>query len=90
MDEVFSNLGKVVVDHVGNIGHVDSAGGHVGSNEHAMVTLFKAAKSGVALRLRTVAMNLCGRPAGTSEFPRYATCSYAAFSFIEWTRKRFI
>ena len=65
--EIFCHLGHVEVNHVRDVGNVDAARGNVGGHQHAMTALGKAAQSRVALRLRTVAVNLRGRPAGTRE-----------------------
>ena len=58
MDKVLGHLGKIEVDDMRHVGYVDAAGGYVCRHEHAVAALGEAAQRGVALGLRTVAVNL--------------------------------
>src|SRR6266404_5088127 len=55
VDEVFSHFRQVVVDHVGYVVHVQSAGGNVSRNEHLEAAFLKSAQCSVTLGLRPVA-----------------------------------
>src|SRR5260221_4555947 len=57
MDEVFSDVGKIIVDDVGDVLNVDAASGHVGGHEDSILPALEAGQGGGALRLRAVAMN---------------------------------
>jgi len=57
MDEVFSDIGKVVIDNVGDVLDVNAASGDVGGNEHAILSALEAGEGRGPLRLRAVAMN---------------------------------
>jgi len=57
MDEVFGDIGKIVVDDMGDVLHVDAASGDVGGDEDAILPPLEAGEGRGALRLRAVAMN---------------------------------
>src|SRR5579863_2773073 len=57
VDEVFGDIGKVVVDDVGDVLDVDAASGDVGGNEHAILPALETSEGRSPLRLRAVAMN---------------------------------
>jgi len=57
MDEVFGDIGKIVIDDVGDVLNVDAASGDVGGDQDAILPALKAGEGGGALRLRAVAMN---------------------------------
>src|SRR5208282_5221312 len=61
MHKVLGHFGQIEVDHLGNVGYIDATGGYVGCHQHTMPSLGEVAQSRVALRLRTVAVNLNGR-----------------------------
>jgi len=67
VDEVFGFFGHVVVDDVGDVGDIDAAGGDVGGDEDAVVSLSEAAQGGVALGLGAVAVDLDGVVSGALE-----------------------
>src|ERR1039458_9038430 len=75
MNKVLGHLGHIEVDDVRHVGHVDTAGGNVGGNEHAMTALGEAAQSLIALGLRAVAVNLRGGMAAANEATSYAVCA---------------
>jgi hypothetical protein len=51
MNEVFRYLGQVVVDYVGDVLHVNSAGGDIGRYQDAITSLLKAGQCRSALGL---------------------------------------
>jgi len=57
MDEVFGDVGKIIVDDVGDVLNVDAASGDVGGHEDSILPALEAGQGGGALRLRAVAMN---------------------------------
>ena len=57
MDEVFSDFGDVIVDDVGDVITVQSAGGDVGGDQYLEAAFLESAEGAVALRLRAVAVN---------------------------------
>ena len=56
MDEVFGNIGKIVVDDVRDVLHVDAASGDVGGDQDAILPALKTREGRGALRLRAVTM----------------------------------
>ena len=52
--------GSVEVDHVGDVGDVDAAGGHVGGDQHFDVTALEAGEGAFALALALVAVHRDG------------------------------
>jgi hypothetical protein len=52
---------------VGDVGDIDAAGGDVGGNEDAVVSLSEAAQGSVALGLGAIAMDLDGVVTGAFE-----------------------
>ena len=75
MDKVFCDFRDIVIHDVRNMLDIDAASGDVGSNQDAMTAFGKALESLIALGLRTVAVNLCSRVAGTNETVGYAICT---------------
>ena len=65
VDEVLRDLGQVVVDDVGDVLHVNAAGGQVGRDQNAVASLLESGQGGGALRLRAVAVNHGGGKAFT-------------------------
>src|SRR5450432_1676138 len=57
VNEAFGNFRQVIIDDVGNVFDVDSAGSDVGRDQNAKTSLLEARKSGNALGLRAVTMN---------------------------------
>ena len=70
--KVLGHLGHIEVDDVRHVGHIDAAGSHVGSHQHAVMPLGEAAQRRIPLGLRAVAVNLRRRPAGAGKPPRHA------------------
>ena len=60
VNEIFSDLRQIVVDHVRDPVYVDASGRDVGGHQNAIRASLKAAKSLVALVLGAVAMNGSG------------------------------
>ena len=54
VDEIFGQRGQIVIDDVRNALDVQSAGGHVGGYENAVIAFLESAQGLVALRLRAV------------------------------------
>src|ERR1035437_1090150 len=73
--KVFGHLGHIEVDDVSHVSNVDSACGHVGSDQYAVMPLRKAEQGGGALGLRPVAVNLRSRMAGPNQPARHAVCA---------------
>ena len=57
MDEIFGDVGKIIIDDVSNVLDVDTASGDVGGDEDAILPALKTGEGGGSLRLRAVAMN---------------------------------
>ena len=57
MDEIFSHLGQIVINYMGDIIDVQSAGGHIGCHQHLELALLKSTERPISLRLRTVAVD---------------------------------
>ena len=51
MDEIFGNVGKIVVDDVSDVLHVDAASGDVGGHEDAILPALESSEGGGTLRL---------------------------------------
>ena len=49
MDEVFGDVGEIIVDDVGDVLHVDATGCDVGGDEYAILPALKAGEGGGAL-----------------------------------------
>ena len=60
VDVVFRLLGQVEVDHVGDIGHVDAACGHVGCHQNAQVAAAQRGQGAVTRALGHVAVQRAG------------------------------
>ena len=57
MNEVFGLLRQIVVHHMRDVIHMDSACRHVGGHQYTVNTVFEALQRIVALALRPVAVN---------------------------------
>src|ERR1700721_1789750 len=57
MDEIFGDVGKIIVDDVGDVLDVNAASGDVGGDKDAILPALEAGEGRGALRLRAVAMN---------------------------------
>ena len=57
MDEVFGDIGKIVIDDVGDVLHVDAASSDVGGDEDTILPALETSEGRGPLRLRAVAMN---------------------------------
>src|SRR5579871_3211707 len=57
MDKALGVSRQIVVDDVGDVLHVDSAGSHIRSHKDAKVSASKSSQRRVALRLRPVTVN---------------------------------
>jgi len=55
VDEVVRGVGQVVVDDVGDVLHIDAAGGYVGRDENAVLAVLEALQRGGALGLAAIA-----------------------------------
>jgi hypothetical protein len=75
MNEVFRYLRNVVVNYMSNMLHIDAACSNVGCDEDAMTAFGEALEGLVALRLRTIAMNLRRRVSSANETAGYAICT---------------
>jgi hypothetical protein len=64
MHKILCHFRHIEVDHVGNVGNVEATGSYIGGNQHTVPAIGEVAQSLVALRLRTVAVNLDCRMAG--------------------------
>ena len=67
VDEVFGDHRKVEVDDMGDAVDVDAAGGDVGGDEDAVVTLLEACQSAVSLTLGAIAVDAGGFDTDASE-----------------------
>ena len=68
VDEVFGHFGDVIVDDVGDVITMQSAGRDVGGDEHLEAAFLKSAEGAVALRLRAIAVNHGGGEAVAGQF----------------------
>src|SRR5271163_2880566 len=57
VNEILRDVRQVVVDDVGDVLHVDAAGGDVGGHENLDAALLKPGQRGKTLGLRAVAVN---------------------------------
>src|SRR6266702_8313804 len=57
MDKVFCDGGKIVIDDMGDIAHMDAAGGNVSGYEHLEAASFKTGKCSRTLALSTVTVD---------------------------------
>src|SRR5581483_1307541 len=57
MDEVFGNLGKIVVHDVRDAVDVDPAGGDIGGNQYPIIAVLESAERLIALILAAIAVN---------------------------------
>ena len=60
MHVVFGLFGQVVVDHVGDAGHIDAARGHIGGHQHFDAPFAQIHQRAVAPVLRHVAVQAVG------------------------------
>ena len=75
----FFVLGDGVVNHVGDIVHVDSAGGHVGGNQDVFFALFKRHHRAFSRVLAEIAVDGCGQePAVIELFDQPRRTSFGA------------
>jgi len=51
MDEVFGDIGKIIVDDVGDVLNVDAASGDVGGHEDSILPALEAGQGGGALAI---------------------------------------
>jgi hypothetical protein len=75
MDVDFRFVGKIKVEHVGNVFHVDTTTGDIGGHQHKHITFFERGKSLCSSGLALVAMNGIGWDADLAELLRQAVCS---------------
>src|SRR5665811_2346524 len=57
VNEVFRNLGQVIVDDVRNVFHVNPTRSQIGCDQHLIASSLEARQCRRTLRLRTVSMN---------------------------------
>ena len=67
VDENFGAVGQIVVENVGDVVHIQAAGGHVGGDQHLDAVIPKTAHDALAGLLREVAVEHLRRDAAGSE-----------------------
>jgi hypothetical protein len=59
VNEIFGELGHIVIDDVSNFIHMQASWGNVGGHEYLEMTILKSLQRSSALRLGTIAVNHC-------------------------------
>tara|TARA_B100001778_G_C18428958_1_gene556871 strand:- start:54 stop:482 length:429 start_codon:yes stop_codon:yes gene_type:complete len=75
MDVDFGLIGKIKIEHVGDVLYIDTATGDIGSHEHKHITFFERGKGFGSSGLTLVTMNGIGWNADLAELLRQAVCS---------------